>query len=427
MHALFNRRRVTRLSGFAGVQLVVQMVGFMAGIVLVRYMEPVQYGYYTLAVSMTAVAAILADLGVSTAVLAIGGRLAGGPTERGELLTAALTLQGRLLALAVAVAAPAALFLLLKQGTPLWQALTLAVLLCSAAALQVRAAAALSVARLLGHLALQQRLELAVNAGKLAVLVWLAVQGAAMLDASTACLVNMLAAAAYLLTMRRHCAVYAPRPVVLSQRHLPALLAHVRKQAPNSIYFLLSSQIGVWLIGVFGSAERVAEVGALGRLAALFTVVSAVGVALVQPYFARRQRRAELVSGLASVNAFFVLLLALLLSAGAAMPQAILWVLGGHYGGLQHELLWLLAAATLSAWGGMLYGVGCARGWVLPFWLNVATGVLITSFTALSVDLATVRGSLVLNTAVAGVGLVVVMGYLWWQLRRPDSLSPALL
>ena len=426
MPALFNRRRLTRLSGFAGVQLVVQLVGFAAGIVLVRTMEPVQYGYYTLAVSMAAVAAVLADLGVGTAVLAIGGRLAGGPAERGQLLAQALTLQGCLLALAVAVAAPAALFLLLRQGTPLWQALALVALLCSTAALQVRAAAALSVARLLGHLAVQQRLEMAVNAGKLGVLIWLAAHGASVLDASAACLVNLLVAAIYLLTMRRHSAVYAPRPQGPMHSHRQALLAHVFKQAPNSIYYLLSSQIGVWLIGIFGTAQRVAEVGALGRLAAVFALLSAVGVALVQPYFARHHARAELQSGLASVNLFFAFLLVALLTAGAAEPEAILWVLGGHYGSLQQELLWMLAAATLSAWGGMLYGVGCARGWVLPFWINAVTGVIVIALTAMSVDLGTVRGTLMLNTAVAGGGLLVVLGYLWWRLRRSDSLAPAL-
>ena len=278
----------------------------------------------------------------------------------------------------------------------------------------------------LGHLAVQQRLEMAVNAGKLGVLIWLAAHGASVLDASAACLVNLLVAAIYLLTMRRHSAVYAPRPQGPMHSHRQALLAHVFKQAPNSIYYLLSSQIGVWLIGIFGTAQRVAEVGALGRLAAVFALLSAVGVALVQPYFARHHARAELQSGLASVNLFFAFLLVALLTAGAAEPEAILWVLGGHYGSLQQELLWMLAAATLSAWGGMLYGVGCARGWVLPFWINAVTGVIVIALTAMSVDLGTVRGTLMLNTAVAGGGLLVVLGYLWWRLRRSDSLAPAL-
>lgn len=426
MLALINRQRVIRLTSFAGVQLVVQGLGFLAGIVLVRWMEPVQYGYYTLAVSLMGVAAVLADLGVSAAVLAVGGaveetiagRPSAGPTERGQLLAQARALQNCLLAVAAAVAAPAAMFLLLRQGAAPWQAFSLALLICGTATLQVRAAAALSVLRLLGHVGLQQRLDLALNVAKL--LLFMAL-GTLFLNALAACFVNLLAAVAACVVLRLHMATRAPPPAVLQTQHRPALLAFVRAQAPNSLYYLVSSQVAVWLVGIFGSAERVAEVGALGRLGALFALVAAVSAALVQPYFARRRSVAEWRAGLFSVNAFFALLLLTLLAVAAAVPQALLWVLGGHYGGLQQELPWMLAAATLSAWGGTLYSVGCARSWVLPFWLAAPVGALVTVWAALTVDLATTRGSFMLNTAVAGAGLLVALGHLMWRLRQPTE------
>ena len=424
MLALINRQRVARLTGFASVQLVVQGVGFLAGIVLVRWMEPVQYGHYTLAVSLMGVAAILADLGVAAAVLAIGGACCGhaaaSRAELGQLLAQAHALQSRLLAIAVAVAAPAAMFLLLQQGAALWQAFLLAFLICGTAALQVRAAAALSVLRLLGHVALQQRLDLALNVAKLLLLMAL---GTLLLDAVAACVVNLLAAVAACIVLQRHAAAHAPPPAVRHTSHRPALLAFVRAQAPNSLYYLVSSQIAIWLVGLFGSAERVAEVGALGRLGALFALVAAVSATLVLPYFARRRSVAEWRAGLFTVNAFFALLLFALLAAAAAAPLALLWVLGGHYGGLQQELPWMLAAATLSAWGGTLYSVGCARGWVLPFWLAAPVGVLATVWAALTVDVASTRGSFMLSTAVAGAGLVVALGHLLWRLQQP--LKPA--
>lgn len=424
--ALINRQRVARLSGFAGVQLVVQAIGFLAGIVLVRWMEPVQYGHYTLAVSLMGVAAILADLGVAAAVLAIGGRAASGPAERGQLLAQAHGLQHRLLVLAVAVAAPAAMFLLLRHGAAPWQAFLLALLICGTAALQVRAAAVLSLLRLLGHVGLQQRLDLALNGAKLLTLTAL---GTLLLEATAACLVNLVAAVVAFAVLRRYAAVQAPQPaspsLVAFADHRPALLAFVRAQAPNSLYYLLSSQVAVWLVAVFGNAERVAQVGALGRLGALFALAGAVSAALVLPYFARRHSAAEWQAGLFTVNAFFALLLATLLAAAAAAPQALLWVLGGHYGGLQQELPWMLAAATLSAWGGTLYGVGCARGWVLPFWLAAPVGVLATVLALGWVDVASVRGSFMLNTAIAGAGLLVGLGYLLWKLRHlPIDTDP---
>jgi hypothetical protein len=96
----------------------------------------------------------------------------------------------------------------------------------------------------------------------------------------------------------------------------------------------------------------------------------------------------------------------------------LLWVLGRGYAGLHSELAWMLAAGTLAAWGGALYTIGCARGWVLPFWLAAPTGVLATAAAAMAVDVSTVRGSFVINTATALAGTLTALGYLGWQLRR---------
>ena len=62
--ALINRRRVTKLTGYASTQLAVQVNGFCAGIVLVRTMAQAQYGIYTLAITMVGLSNVLTDLGI---------------------------------------------------------------------------------------------------------------------------------------------------------------------------------------------------------------------------------------------------------------------------------------------------------------------------------------------------------------------------
>lgn len=415
MATLINRHRVTRLTGFASAQLVVQLLAFAGGLVVVRHMELAQYGYFTLALSLAGVATTLGDLGLATAVMAQGGPLARQPLALGQLLADAGRQHVRMAALASAVLLPFALALLLRQHAPLWQALALALLVAMVAVLNVRAGLALSVARLLGHVGLQQKLELGLGCAKLAALLlasWL------MLDATVASAVNVAAAAAAVWVLRGHMARHAPAPERAAGLHLPALRRQVWQQAPNAIYYVLSSQIAVWLIGIFGSAERVAEVGALGRLGALFSLIGAVSATLVLPYFARRESGAELSSGLVAINGFFALLLASLLALAWTVPEVLLWVLGAHYAGLHNELCWMLTASTLAAWGGTLYSIGCARGWVMPFWLVAGSGVLATAGAALSVDVSTVRGSYLINTVTALTATVVALVYLVLQLRR---------
>lgn len=418
--ALITRQRLGRLTGFASTQLAVQLIGFGAGIVLVRCMAQAQYGYYTLAISMASVANILTDLGLATAVMAIGGRLLGQRQALGALVADANGLHRRLAAWSFAVLIPCCALLLLRQQAPTWQVVVLTVLIIAAAALNVRVGIALSIARLSGHVALQQKLDLFINAAKLLAVLLLA---SVALDATVACALNLAVAAAYFVTLRRYMAEQVEVPAVATGGQLPALRQHLWKQAPNSIYFVLSSQLAVWLIGVFGSAERVAEVGALGRLGAGFAVIGSVSAALVLPYFARHDGPAELMSGFVCVNAFYAALLALLLTLASAFPAAILWVLGGTYGGLQSELVWMILASTLATWGGSVYSIGCARGWVMPLWLVVSTGVAATAIAASLVDVSTVRGSFQINTATGAVGVAVAIGYFTWKLRRHAHLK----
>jgi len=420
--ALITRRRIARLGSFASAQVAVQLIGFGSGIVMVRYMAQAQYGYYTLAVSMVSIANILTDLGLATAVLAIGGRFATQRGTLGHLVADANALHRRLAWLSFGVMIPCFVFLLLRQHAAPWQVAALTVLIVATAALNVRAGLALSIARLLGHVSLQQKLDLAINVTKLCLLMaatWIA------LDATVACLVNLGAAAGYWVVLSRHLDKHIELPVLAAGVHAQALRAHVWKQAPNSVYFVLSSQIALWLIGVFGSAERVAEVGALGRLGALFTVVGAVSAALVLPYFARSHRPADVRSGFVAINLFYAAVMASLVALAVVFPAPILWVLGGAYGALQSELVWMIAASTLSAWGGTIYGIGCARSWVMPVSLSVSTGLLATAVAASLVDVSSVRGSFMINAATGLVGMVAACGYFAWNLRRHAAQAAA--
>lgn len=420
MATLITRQRVGRLTGFASTQVIVQVIGFAAGIVLVRHMEQVQYGYYTLVLSMASVACVLSDLGLATAVMSLGSRLLGQRAALGELVVDANALHRRLVWASFAVLIPCFVVLLLRQQAPPQQVAVLTLLIMVAAVFNVRAGMALSIARLLGHVRLQQKIDLSINAAKLAGFLLAA---AFLLDATVACLVNLAAAVACFWVWRGYLEAQLELPAQARGEHTPSLRALIAKQAPNSVYFVLSSQLAVWLIGIFGSAERVAEVGALGRLAAGFAVIGAVSAALVLPYFARHDGPTELVAGFASVNAFYALLLALLLTLASAFPSAILWVLGGAYGGLHSELVWMILAATLTTWAGTVYSIGCARGWVMPLWLVVSTGVAATVGAASLVDVSTVRGSFQINTATGLVGTVVAIGYFTWKLRRHSALK----
>ena len=415
MSALITRRRVARLAGYVSTQVVVQVIGFAAGIVLVRNMAQVQYGYYTLATGMVGVASVLCELGLATAVLSIGGRVSAAGASLGHLFADAQALQRLVAAMALAVVLPAFTLLLLHQRASLGQAISLSLLGAACAVLNVRSAMALSLARLRGNLAFQQKLDLAANGGRLLLLVAIA---KIMLDATIASVLNLCAAAATLLVVGRQVAIQIGTTPPATGEYRPALLHYVARQAPNAVYYVLSSQLPVWLIGLLGTADRVAEVGALGRLGAAFAIIAASMGAVVQPYFARNHRPAELRSGFLVVNLFFATLLFALVVLSSLYPRQVLWVLGARYAGLESELIWMVLATSLSAWSAALYTVGCARGWVMPSRIVITGGVLSTLLALRWFDVSTVSGSFMLNAFTAFVATALTFGYVGLQLQR---------
>ena len=58
-----------------GAQLIVQAIGLVSGIIVIRLLSTSEYGLYTLANTMLGTMIILADGGISAGVMAQGGKV----------------------------------------------------------------------------------------------------------------------------------------------------------------------------------------------------------------------------------------------------------------------------------------------------------------------------------------------------------------
>jgi hypothetical protein len=443
---MISRRHLTLLARFASAQLLVQALGFVGAIVLLRVMQPEQYALYTVALSFTGVAAVLTDLGMVASMLALGARWLR-RIDALATLHAQTRAMHRHLALWALPLLPLLVLLLMRQHAGATQAIALALLVGAIAWLQVAGSVDLALLRLLGLADWQQRMEVFTQCGKLAALLVLgAVSFWLPLDAVAATAVNMgLGAALALLARRQLVGLLAPAHVPTGAAlattavadhatreptptgpidHRPALREYLWRQGPNSVYYVVNAQIVLWLTAWFGQADTVAQAGALGRLAALFTVIASVTSSLLLPHFARAGSNADVGAGLARVHGFYALLLMALLALALGAPGLMLWVLGGHYADLSSELAWLVLGTTLASWGGTVYSVACTRGWVMPLTLSATTGLASTALAAALVDVGSLRGALLINCAVGATGLLVGLGYLRHQLNRPDAPLP---
>jgi hypothetical protein len=179
------------------------------------------------------------------------------------------------------------------------------------------------------------------------------------------------------------------------RREIVRLVKHL---APNAVFYCLQGQITVFLISVFAKqATAVAEVGALGRLAMIFSVLSNLLTNVFVPAFARCQDQRKLRVLYVAIAGAVAVFGAIVLAGAGLFPNAFLFVLGNQYAHLDRELLLMVGGAVAAAMSGTLWALNAAKAWVAGSWLYIpltlATQVALIPF----IDFSSVTGVLTFN------------------------------
>ncbi len=311
--------RVTRWSKtvarFLSVEMFVQALGFAAGILLVRQLSKEEPAFFTVAITMQGTMNMLCDNGVGAEISAIGGGVWQSRQRFGQLITSALNMR-RLAVLTTVIVTPVLLVLLLRKEATI----THAALIAGAVLLGLYFQISIGVLQHVPFLNLQwqrlQKINFWSSALRLLVL-WAAYY--TVLDAVTALLATTVTSAAIHFHLRNWVPELIDMTAPENPEHRRKLVGLVKSQAPNGIFFRFQSQITIWLINIFGSASSLADVGALGRLTAIFSVVGSVVGNLVVPRFVRCREAAQLWSRYGQIVGVTAGV-GVLLAAAAAVP-----------------------------------------------------------------------------------------------------------
>ena len=410
-------RFARQVGRFAWVQMLVQLTGFATGILLVRCMEQREYALFTIANTMQGTINILADIGISIGLISIGGRVWQDGHRFGELVSTGLRLRRKLGAAAILVITPVLYFMLAKNGASvLYAALLIGAVLVGLYA-QLSLGVLDVVPRLRSDFRQIQKIDFTGSLARLSVL------GALALFFVNAGLAALVGAGALLLQylMLRH---YVTKLIDLRAEENPedkkAMIGFIRSQAANAVFFCLQGQITIFLITFFGHrAGSVAEVGALGRLAMIFAVLGNLLTNIFAPAFARCQRLPQLgwlyVGVVGGVAGFSLLVL----GGAFFVPDDFLFVLGGRYSHLQHELLLMVGGATLNMMSSTLWTLNASRAWVVGSWLYIPLTLGTQLFLIPFTDFSSVTGVLTFNLFSVCPSLLLNLGLSFRGFRQP--------
>ena len=394
-----------RIGNYALVQALVQVIAFSSGILLVRWLPQREYAFFTIANAMQATLMLLADIGISTGLISIGGRVWQDRHRFGELIKTGLAVRRKLALAAIVVVAPILYAMLAKNGASLVYALLLVVLVLGGFSVQLSSDVFSVVPRLHSDIARIQKIDFICAIVRLVLVLGLIyVFAAAGLAVAIACITFFLQ---YFLLRS-----YAAKVVDLNapenaedRREIVRLIKHL---AANALFYSFQGQITIFLISFFGHhAGSVAEVGALGRLAMIFTVLTNLLINIFVPAFARCHDKSKLRLLYLAIIGGVVLFSGVVLAGAAFFPNEFLFVLGNRYAHLQRELFLMVSVAVIYAVGGTLWLLNASKAWVTGAWLYIpltlATQIALIPF----IDFSTVSGVLIFNL-ISGVPILLL-------------------
>ena len=388
-------QRARVVSSFALTQAVVQVIGFLCGILLVRQLDQREYAYFTIANTMQGTINVLADIGISIGLVSIGGRVWQDRQRFGELIATGLRLRRKLGLVAMLVVTPILYVMLIRNGASIGYAIVLIAIVLLGLAFQLSLGVLSVVPRLRSDVGKIQLFDFSGSIVRLLLLVALMFL---FLNAGVAAAVGSITLLLQYWMVRRYVAQVVDLQARENAEDREAMQRFIKSQAASAVFFCVQGQITVFLISFFGTrASSVAEVGALGRLAMIFMVLSNLLTNIFAPAFARCQDATRLrwlyLGIIGSVSAFCLLVL-----AGALLfPAEFLFVLGPRYTHLHKELLLMIMSAVLTAIAGALWALNSSKAWIRGSWLYIPLTILTQIALAPFIDFSDVASVLIFN------------------------------
>jgi len=415
-------RRARIVGNFTFVQGVVQAIGFLSGILIVRVLEQREYAYFTIANTMQGTINLLADIGISVGLVSIGGRVWQNRDRFGELINTALSLRKQLGAIVILAVTPVMYFMLVKNGASfLYTAILIAVVLIGLV-FQLSIGVLGVIPRLRADVG---RIQIIDFTGATVRLLLLSALVFVFLNAGIAVAVASAVSLLQYLMLRSYAAGVVDLGAPESEDDRREIVRLTKHLAANSIFYCLQGQITVFLISFFAHrTASIAEVGALGRLAMIFSVLTNLLTNIFVPAFARchDERKLRLLYG-AIIGAVTAFSLTIVLGAWL-FPDQFLFVLGNKYSHLHRELLLMVGGAVLGALTGAFWSLNASKAWVGGAWLYIpltlVTQIILIPYT----NFASVTGVLIFNllSAIPNLLLNIVMS---WRGFRSFQTVPA--
>jgi|SRR5665213_2597808 len=408
-----------RLTGlFISGQILIQLVNTIVGIVLIHILPVRDYAFYTIGVTVAAVAALIANPGITHWLITVGSQT-GGDVGRTNQLALAVRKRSRLfLVIGAPVIVALTIAMLWRAGWSLIPQLSLAGLMVAMAFLRIDSmvvTALLSVKRRAKSLFWIGFIESAARL-ILTPLSWIFPLGllAVAVNALGVFFANRYATGVF----RKLGGFASPPPSAEDDRRLTEFLVPL---VPMSLYNAFQGQISVLLLGLVGKSLLIAQYGAITRLSQIILIANMLNPFLVQPSLASQRTKSGYLRRLALILGALAAMGAILIGSAILTPRLWLFVLGHKYQDVGGSLVWMVTVAMVTLVGATLYTAVIARSETRGQFLSIIPSLALQGVLLALTHLSTLTDALLLMLVPSLVYAIVQGGLLFravWTWRE---------
>ena len=395
-------------------QIIVQAIGFVCGILIIRLLPVQEYAFYTLANTMLGTMTVLSDGGIYSGVMSQGGKVWQDKEKLGTVIVTGLDLRKKFAIASLMVSIPILFYILMHNGASLLTSLLIALALIPAFFATLSENLLEIAPKLHQNILPIQKNQVAVGIGRL------------LLTASTIFIfpwafIAIVAAGIPRiwgnLQLRKIGSVLADKNQKPDSVVQTEVLSIVKRQMPESIYYCLSGQINIWLISIFGTTAALASLGALGRFNMIINLFLVVFSTLIIPRFARlpndkrnlRNKALYIILGL-------LVLCFCIISIVFVFSNQFLWILGKGYFGLNKEFILIIISGCILMFHSVFFSINSAKGWIISPILYISISVCTTLLALFLVDVTTLRGVIYFNIIISMIQALILTSYCFYKI-----------
>ena len=381
--------------GYLMSQAAIQVMNFVTGILILRSMAKDEYAAYTIMNTLIPAMLLLTDTGIGTGLFSIGRVVWEDNEKMGRLVNTGMKLRRQFALVSFLLVGPFLAWMLFRNNV----SIPSIILLIAISLVSVSSQLAGAVVRTV--LQLRQQFKIMIQAGLATTLLRLTlIAGIVALFHISAVLA--LAATTLSIMIETFVTIWAVKPQIawtapIDAEYQATILGLVKRTLPLTVYFCVSGQLSVWLLGIFGSVHQVADIGAAGRLGMIFNTITSSFSAIMVTKFAKANGRRRLYLHAFLIMSCLTIVLSSVVVFAWFVPQPFIWLLGPKYSNLS-DLIWLVVLSTgANALAGSIFGLNTCKGWIPPAIVTIPTEIITQVILISCLDVSKTKNVLILG------------------------------